>query len=55
MILELRVACPACRAHPGQECRDHTASAVPPHAARIRLARRTVTHSVPLDAGRGDH
>lgn len=49
MILELRVACPVCRAHPGEDCRDHTLPGVRPHEARSRVARRTVCHPLSLD------
>ena len=41
MILELRVACPVCRAHPGEHCRHQSVPAAP-HEARTRVARRTV-------------
>lgn len=46
MILELRVACPVCRAHPGEDCHgvDHRAAPALDgglHEARSRVARRT--------------
>lgn len=50
MILELRVACPICRAHPGQDCHDHTTPVLPPHEARARIARRTVCRPLPVEA-----
>lgn len=49
MILELRVACPVCRAHPGEDCRMNHLPATAPHEARCRVARRTVCRPLPAD------
>ncbi|MCA0437113.1 MAG: hypothetical protein M9891_03475 [Austwickia sp.] len=49
MILELRVACPICRAHPGEACRPHPTTVGACHEARSRVARRTVCHPLPAE------